>query len=110
MSVPDLLQALQHHNPNAPALTLLTGLHEDLRWNFRQLLQAASGFCGALQAVGVGPGVSVCLIAGNSPHFIALFLACYRLGCSFVPLHPDQSSASITGILRQLRPALVIVD
>lgn len=106
----DLLQALRSHDPGTPALALLSGLNEELRWSYQQLLQTTQGFRHALQASGVGPGASVCLIAGNSPHFIALFLACYDLGCCFVPLHPDQRAGTITGVLRQLRPAIVIVD
>ena len=106
----DILQVLRRHDPGAPALTLLRGLKEELRWSYQQLLQTAQGFRHALQAAGVGPGASVCVIADNSPHFIALFLACYDMGCCFVPLHPDQRAETITGVLRQLRPALVIVD
>lgn len=110
MSVPDLLQILRGHNPHAPALSLLTGLKEEFRWNYLQLLQTTLGFRRALQTAGTRPGDCVCLIAGNCPQFIALFLACIDLGCAFVPLHPDQSGATVTGILRDLRPALVIVD
>lgn len=110
MSVPDLLQLLRQHAADAPALTLLSGLREELRWTYRQLWRAVAGFRGALQAAGVAPGGCVCVVADNSPHFIALFLACLEHGACFVPLHPDQASATLAGILRQLRPQLVIVD
>lgn len=110
MSMPDLLQVLRCHDPGAPALTLHSGLKEELCWSYQQLLQTTQGFRQALQAAGVGPGANVCLIADNSPHFIALFLACCDLRCCFVPLHPDQRAGIITGILRQLRPSVVIVD
>lgn len=110
MFVPDLLQVLRSHAPSAPALTLVTGLHEDFRWTYRQLLQAADGFRRALAAGGVGAGTSVCLVAANCPQFVALFLACLELDAAFVPLHPDQSTATVTAVLRELRPRLVIVD
>lgn len=110
MDSPDLLQVLRCHAPDAPALSLLTGLREEFRWTYRQLHQATQGFCRALQAAGLESGCSVCLIASNCPQFIALFLACVELGCAFVPLHPDQAVSTVTGILRDARPQLVIVD
>jgi long-chain acyl-CoA synthetase len=110
MDLPDLLQVLRSHAPDAPALSLLTGLREEFRWTYRQLQQAIEGFSRALQAAGLEPGCSVCLIAGNCPQFIALFLACVELGCAFVPLHPDQALSTVTDILRGARPKLVIVD
>ncbi len=110
MSVPDFLQVLRSHDEAAPALALLTGLKEEFRWTYRQLLQTSLGFRRALESAGVERGNSVCLIAGNCPQFVALFLACVDLGCAFVPLHPDQSVQTVTGILGELRPALVIVD
>ncbi len=110
LPVSDLLQVVRSHDPDTPALVLLSGLREEFRWSYRQLLQTALGFRGALQAGGAAPGRHVCLIAGNCPQFIALFLACIDLGCTFVPLHPDQTVATVTAILRELRPALVIVD
>lgn len=110
MSVPDLLQVLRGHDPEAPALSLLTGLREEFRWNYRQLLQTALGFRRALQAAGAAPGTCVCLIAGNCPQFVALMLACVDLGAAFAPVHADQATATLTGILRELRPVLVIVD
>jgi acyl-CoA synthetase (AMP-forming)/AMP-acid ligase II len=110
MSVPDLLQILRSHDPGAPALSLSTGLREEFRWTYQQLLHTSGGFRRALQAGGAGAGTSVCLLAGNCPQFIALFLACVDIGAPFVPLHPDQGPATVTGILRELRPAIVIVD
>jgi long-chain acyl-CoA synthetase len=110
MSVPDLLQSLRAHDGDSPALTLLSGLKEEFRWTYRQLLEASQGFRAALQAAGAGPGNYVCLIADNSPQFVALFLACLEAGVCFVPLHPDHSVAAVGSILRELRPALAIVD
>lgn len=110
MSVPDLLEVLRSQPSDAPALTLLTGLKEEFRWSYRQLLQATLGFRRALRAGGAEPGSCICLIASNCPQFLALFLACVDLGCAFVPLHPDQAARTVTDILRDLRPVLVIVD
>ena len=110
MSVPDFLQQLRDRAPDAPALSSLTGLTEDFRWTYRQLLQTALGFRGALVAGGVHRNCRVCVIAGNCPQFIALFLACVDLGATFVPVHHDQAAATLAGMLRQLHPHLVIVD
>lgn len=110
MDLPDPLQVLRSHAPGAPALSLLTGLREEFRWTYRQLHQATEGFRRALQAAGLESGCNVCVIAGNCPQFIALFLACVELGCAFVPLHPDQAVSTVTGILQDARPKLVIVD
>lgn len=110
MPVPDILQLIRSHAPDAPALSLWTGLREEFRWTYGQLELATQGFCRALRAAGVVPGCSVCLISGNCPQFLALFLACVELGCTFVPLHPDQALSTVTGILRETRPVLVIVD
>lgn len=106
----DLLQVLRGHDGCAPALTLLDGLNEELRWSYAQLLGAACGLRHALEAGGIGAGGSVCVIAGNSPQFVALFLACFDLGAAFVPLHPDQHGRTLTRILRDLQPGLVIID
>jgi acyl-CoA synthetase (AMP-forming)/AMP-acid ligase II len=110
MPVPDLLQILRCHDGSAPALALLDGLDEDYRWSYGRLLQAALGFRRVLEAVGAMPGCTVCVVAGNSPQFVALFLACIDIGAAFAPLHPDQRAAGVTEILRGLQPALVIVD
>ncbi len=110
MTVPDLLHVLRGHADDAPALSLLTGLREEFRWTYRQLLHTALGFRHALEAGGAVPGASVCLVAGNSPQFIALFLACIDLKAAFVPLHPDQNAVTVAGIIQDLRPVIVIVD
>ncbi|MDY6983878.1 MAG: AMP-binding protein, partial [Pseudomonadota bacterium] len=110
MSIPDLLHLMRCHDGAAPALALLDGLDERYRWSYGRLLHAALGFRRVLEACGVGAGSAVCVIAGNSPQFVALFLACVDLGAAFAPLHRDQSAAAIDGILGDLNATLVIVD
>lgn len=110
MSVPDLLHVLRCHDPAGPALALLDGLDEKYRWSYGRLLHGALGLRRVLEASGVEAGSTVCVVAGNSPQFVALFLACVDLGAAFAPLHPDQGAATMTDILREMHPALVIVD
>jgi acyl-CoA synthetase (AMP-forming)/AMP-acid ligase II len=110
MDYPDFPETLRAHAPDAPALSLLSGLREEFRWTFGQLQQSTAGFGRALRAAGIESGCSVCMVAGNCPQFIALFLACIDLGCTFVPLHPDQPVASVSNILRDMRPALLIIE
>lgn len=110
MSIPDLLHVLRCHAGAAPALALLDGPDEQCRWSYGRLLHTALGFRRVLEACGVGAGSTVCAIAGNSPQFVALFLACVDLGAAFAPLHRDQSAATIDDVLHELRATLVIVD
>lgn len=110
MSIPDLLHVLRCHDGASPALALLNGLAEEYRWSYARLLGAALGFRRVLEASGAGAGSTVCVIAGNSPQFVALFLACVDLGAAFAPLHRDQGSAALGEILTGLGATLVIVD
>ncbi|HEY0961342.1 MAG TPA: class I adenylate-forming enzyme family protein [Pseudomonadales bacterium] len=110
MSIPDLLHVLRSHDGAAPALAMLDGLAEEYRWSYARLLNTAHGFRRVLEASGAGAGSTICVMAGNSPQFIALFLACVDLGAAFAPLHRDQSSAVLQDILAGLDATLVIVD
>ncbi|MGV3592677.1 MAG: class I adenylate-forming enzyme family protein [Gammaproteobacteria bacterium] len=110
MSIPDLLHVLRCHDGDSPALALLNGLAEEYRWSYARLLNTALGFRRVLEASGAGAGSTICVIAGNSPQFVALFLACVDLGAAFAPLHRDQGSAALEDILAGLDAALVIVD
>ena len=99
MSIPDLLHVLRCHDGDSPALALLNGLAEEYRWSYARLLNTALGFRRVLEASGAGAGSTICVIAGNSPQFVALFLACVDLGAAFAPLHRDQGSAALEDIL-----------
>jgi acyl-CoA synthetase (AMP-forming)/AMP-acid ligase II len=109
-TIPDLLHLLRCQPPQAQALTLVQGGAVALRWNFRELLGASARLRRTLQTQGLRPGMTVCVVADNSPQFVALFLACLELGCCFAPLHPDQRADSLPALLRELMPALLIVD
>jgi long-chain acyl-CoA synthetase len=54
-------------------------------WSWRRLEGVIDGYTRSLKRRGVGPGDTVMLVAGNTPHWVACFLAVQRIGATVAP-------------------------
>lgn len=74
---------------------------------FRTLVCEAAA---ELDAMGVGAGDRVALLAFNRPEWLAIYCACLARGATLVPLNPALSESEVAFILEDCSPALVFVD
>src|SRR3954449_9135575 len=57
------------------------------RVTYEEMATRVRRLANALQAIGVGEGSRVGIMATNSPEYIEVYYACARLGACFVPLN-----------------------
>lgn len=77
-------------------------------WTYRDfdaVVQRAAGF---LSSRGVGRGDLVHMVLPNSPAFVAVWLACARLGAAFAPSDPRATAPELAEQRRRLRPVLAV--
>lgn len=120
---PDVVIASLSRSGSAPVLLTL---REDTiqPWSGEQLIRLISGAVGGLSQLGVKTGDVVSLYAANSPAWVAVALACWRLGTIIAPidslLPTDDAVASATAAGARLLiadrpiidadPAIEVVD
>lgn len=73
-------------------------------WTYGAFDDVVRRVAGALRDDGVEPGSAVHLALANSPTFVAVWLACARLGAWMVPSDPRASAAELAGHLGRTRP------
>jgi crotonobetaine/carnitine-CoA ligase len=96
-------------DPAAPFLAFEAGGGEVRAWSYGEWDELVAGVAGGLASRGVGPGSRVQLVLANSPAFVALWLACARLGAAIVPCDPRASARELTALAARTRPARVVV-
>ena len=93
----DLSDWIDRHAGFAPAKDALRFEQEAI--SYRELAARVARTAGALRALEVRPGDRVAWLGLNSPHTLALFFACARLGALLVPLNwrlaPDLANDSV---------------
>lgn len=77
-------------------------------WTYAEFDAAVARVAHGLIARGVGPGSAVHLAIANSPTFVAVWLACARLGAWMVPSDPFAKSPELAGHLSRTRPTVGI--
>jgi malonyl-CoA/methylmalonyl-CoA synthetase len=98
------LDAVARTHAERPCLLLPGG---DL-WRYRDLTDWIGRMAAELRAAGVGAGDRVLVQIDKSPHAVALYLACLRIGAVFVPLNTAYTSAEVGYFLGDCAPALVV--
>jgi len=64
---------------------------------------------GGLSALGIGTDDRVALVASNTPHFVAIYLAVLGVGAVAVPLNPASPAAELTRELAAVRAKMIVV-
>jgi acyl-CoA synthetase (AMP-forming)/AMP-acid ligase II len=82
----------------------------DRSLSFAEVDELANRTSHALVARAVGHGDRVATWAGTSLDAVPVFAALAKLGAVFAPLNGLWGEAEVTGVLRRLRPALLLVD
>jgi amino acid adenylation domain-containing protein len=78
--------------------------------SYAELAERVRSLASGLEALGVEPGDRVVLLLPNSAALIACALACLWLGAAFVPLSLEDPPDRLEHLVRDCRPALVVVS
>jgi len=70
-----------------PAREALVSGDGKTRVTYEQMASRVNKLTNALQALGVGSGNRVAVMATNSPEFVEIYYACAKLGACFVPIN-----------------------
>jgi fatty-acyl-CoA synthase len=105
-TLPGLVDARAASDPDRVAVT--SDGHE---WTYRELADRSVRAAGALQALGIGPGGAVALLAPNSAEWLAIALGAVRLGATLHAFNTWVRPAELDYLLRASGvEVLVIVD
>ena len=107
MFVGDYLAQRYTTTPDALALV---DVASGLRLTYADLNERANKLAHVLRAQGVGEGERVALLAPDGVRHYDAFFACGKLGAAFVPLNWRLHPREIAAQIRQVEPALVVVD
>jgi carnitine-CoA ligase len=77
-------------------------------WTYRQWDVLVARTAGRLADLGVEQDTRVHLVPGNSPTFIAVWLACARLGATMVPSDTRAPAQELAAHAKRIRPTVVI--
>ncbi|KAK8064078.1 acetyl-CoA synthetase-like protein [Apiospora saccharicola] len=83
-----------------------------LRWSYHTLGAAVDRLAQSLSQREVGKGGVVVTYLYNKVEFILSLWVAHKLGCTFVPLHPDSllNQEEAVHVLRLVSPTVVVVD
>jgi len=77
-------------------------------WSYADLDHWAQRMGGALHEMGVAPGDRVVVQVDKSPHAVALYLGCLRIGAVHVPLNTAYTAAEVAYFLTDAEPRLFV--
>jgi fatty-acyl-CoA synthase len=105
-TLPGLLDGRAATDPDRVAV-----VSEGHRWTFGERAERSLRAAGALQALGVGPGGSVALLAPNSAEWLAIAIGAVRIGATLHAFNTWVRPAELDYLLRASgAEVLVIVD
>jgi carnitine-CoA ligase len=92
-----------------PFLTFETreGMVRD--WTYAQFDALIERVASGLARQGVGPGERVHLVLANSPAFVAVWLACVRIGAAIVPSDPRSTARELALHAERVRPCVAVI-
>ena len=102
-TIPELFDAAVASNPDKPWL-----VYEDETFTYARARERIGRAVAGLGQRGVGLGDPVLATATNSPEYVFLWLASAYLGSIMVAINPAAGQAEIDGLVRQVRPRLVV--
>lgn len=92
-----------------PFLTFETREGTARDWTYAQFDALVERVAAGLARQGVGPGERVHLMLANSPAFVAVWLACVRLGAAIVPSDPRSMPRELAHHAERVRPRVAVV-
>jgi fatty-acyl-CoA synthase len=102
---------IAHHARRTPAKTAVVDLGGDRHFTYAELDARVARLAGHLrEAVGVGIGDRVAVLALNSTDTLEVQFACFRLGAIFVPLNSRLTVPELQFIVGDAAPDLMIHD
>ncbi|MER5883129.1 amino acid adenylation domain-containing protein [Streptomyces sp. NPDC001941] len=104
-SLPEHFRARAAEHPDAPAV-----VDGDRTFSYRELDAWTDRAAGYLRSRGVGPDVPVAVSMGRCAELVAALLAISKAGGVYVPVDPNYPAARVEFMLRDTRPALLLVD
>lgn len=78
-------------------------------WTYAQFDAVIGEVAAGLRSAGAGPGRRVHVVLANSPAFVAVWLACIRLGAVLVPSDPRATGRELGVHARRTDPAVAVV-
>jgi crotonobetaine/carnitine-CoA ligase len=92
-----------------PFLTFETreGMVRD--WTYAQFDELVERVASGLAHHGVGPGERVHLVLANSPAFVAVWLACVRIGAAIVPSDPRSTARELALYAERVHPRVAVI-
>ncbi|WP_249140407.1 MULTISPECIES: ATP-dependent acyl-CoA ligase [Bradyrhizobium] len=82
----------------------------ETRWTYAQTAAIAAASAQTLVDAGIEPGERVALMCSNRPEFLQVYLGCAWLGAIVVPINTALRGFQLSHILRNSRPALLVVE
>jgi crotonobetaine/carnitine-CoA ligase len=102
-TIPELFDAAVAADPDRPWL-----VHEDESYSYARARDQIARAATALWVRGVGQGDLVLATAANTPEYVFTWLASAYLGSIMVAVNPKAGLTEIDGLVRQVRPRLVV--
>ncbi len=96
--------------PSKPALTAVRGDGSVQCWSRGRLRARVSALSAALRDLGLGPQDCVALISHNTANAVIGALAASAIGCAVSAVPPELGAVALLARLRQIQPALLLVD
>jgi carnitine-CoA ligase len=91
-----------------PDRLALTGMGR--KWTYRQLIDEVEQLAGSLVEYGCRPGMTVAVVAGNSPLTALVWLAAARVGAIVSLVNFMLRSAELATVFNNLQPTLLYCD
>lgn len=82
----------------------------ETRWTYAQTAAIAAASAQTLVDAGIKPGDRVALMSSNRPEFLQVYLGCAWLGAIIVPINTALRGLQLSHILRNSKPALLVVE
>ncbi|MFW6093429.1 MAG: malonate--CoA ligase [Pseudomonadota bacterium] len=79
-------------------------------WSYAAMMTWTERMGGALRHLGVSAGDRVVAQVEKSPHAVALYLGCLRIGAAYVPLNTAYTAEEVRYFLGDAEPALYVCD
>lgn len=108
MSLTHMWRRAVDHRPHNTFLTWSGPDKSSVSWSYEEFDQVVSRVAARLVDMGVDPESPVHLVLGNSPLFIATWLATTSLGAFVVPSDPTSSPRELREVATRTRPVVTI--
>lgn len=79
-------------------------------YSYREMAARSGSASAALASAGVRRGDRIVAALPNSAEFLFLFIGAARLGAALAPVSPTCTTSELTGVVRQTKPKVVVLD